>query len=67
LPEFGHAGLVDALEWVIVGFVTMVFLWFRPRGILPERPRRLDDYRSGGIRSALSWLRGQRRLGKRTT
>jgi ABC-type branched-subunit amino acid transport system permease subunit len=67
LPEFGHAGLIDALEWVIVGFVTMVFLWFRPRGILPERPRRLDDYRSGGIRSALSWLRGQRRLGKRAT
>lgn len=51
LPEFGPTGLVDSLEWVIVGLVTLVFLWFRPKGLLPERPRRLDMYRSKGLRA----------------
>jgi len=63
LPEFGRIGLVDSLEWVIVGFVTLVFLWFRPRGILPERPRRLEQYTRGGLREALGRLRWPRRVG----
>lgn len=58
LPEFGRTGLIDSLEWVIVGLVTLVFLWFRPRGILPERPRRLDDYQRHRLRDTVSRLRG---------
>jgi ABC-type branched-subunit amino acid transport system permease subunit len=67
LPEFGRTGLIDSLEWVIVGLVTLVFLWFRPKGILPERPRRLDDYERRGLRDALSRLRGLGGRGRRPT
>lgn len=40
LPEVVHAGFIDSFEWVIVGLLTLLFLWFRPNGIVPERPRR---------------------------
>jgi branched-chain amino acid transport system permease protein len=38
LPQFGPAGFVDALQWVVIGLLIMAFLWLRPRGIVPERP-----------------------------
>ena len=31
--------LVPALEWVVIGLLIVLFLWFRPQGILPERRR----------------------------
>jgi branched-chain amino acid transport system permease protein len=40
LPSFGPAGLIDALQWITVGILALVFLWFWPRGIIPERRRR---------------------------
>ncbi|MDP9233373.1 MAG: branched-chain amino acid ABC transporter ATP-binding protein/permease [Actinomycetota bacterium] len=40
IPQFGYPGLVDALQWVVVGSLTLVFLWFWPRGVVPERKRR---------------------------
>lgn len=39
LPEVFHAGFIDSFEWVIVGLLTLLFLWFWPNGIVPERPR----------------------------
>jgi branched-chain amino acid transport system permease protein len=40
IPDtFGRPGLVPALQWVAVGLVIVLFLWFRPQGILPERRR----------------------------
>lgn len=42
LPEFGRPGLVDALGWMIIGALALVFLWFRPSGIFPERKRRFE-------------------------
>lgn len=39
LPQFGRVGLVDALEWVLTGLLILLFLYFRPRGIFPERVR----------------------------
>jgi branched-chain amino acid transport system permease protein len=39
LPDFGSPGLVEALQWVCVGLMALIFLWFRPRGVLPERRR----------------------------
>jgi len=39
--NFGRPGLVPALQWVAVGVLIVLFLWFRPQGILPERRRRL--------------------------
>ncbi len=39
IPPFGAPGLIPALQWVAIGLLIVVFLWFRPQGILPERRR----------------------------
>jgi branched-chain amino acid transport system permease protein len=39
LPSFGPPGLIPALEWVCIAGLILGFLWFRPRGVLPERRR----------------------------
>ena len=40
LPQFGRPGLIDALQWIVIGLLALVFLWFWPRGVIPERRRR---------------------------
>ena len=40
LPNFAAPGVVDALQWVMVGLLSLAFLWFRPRGLIPERRQR---------------------------
>jgi len=35
----GSPGLVDDLQWVAIGLLIVIFLWFRPQGVLPERRR----------------------------
>ena len=40
LPQFGRPGLVDAIEFGLIGVLIIVFMWFRPKGILPERKRK---------------------------
>ncbi|HUY98305.1 MAG TPA: branched-chain amino acid ABC transporter permease [Verrucomicrobiae bacterium] len=42
IPPFGPPGLVPALEWIVTGTLILVFLWFRPQGVVPERRRRLS-------------------------
>ena len=37
LPQIGYPGLIDSLDWVVIGLVMLAFLWFRPKGLLPER------------------------------
>lgn len=50
IPAIGRAGLVDALQWIAIGLLFLVFLWFRPQGILPERKRRyLADGRPASL------------------
>jgi branched-chain amino acid transport system permease protein len=39
IPAVGRPGLIPALQWVAVGLLIVVFLWFRPQGLLPERRR----------------------------
>lgn len=43
LPAIGYPGLIDSLEWVIVGAVTLCFLYYRPMGLVPERTRRFGE------------------------
>jgi branched-chain amino acid transport system permease protein len=31
--------LIPSLQWVAIGLLIVLFLWFRPQGILPERKR----------------------------
>jgi branched-chain amino acid transport system permease protein len=40
LPQFGPPGLIDALQRIVVGALALIFLWFWPRGVIPERRRR---------------------------
>ena len=37
---FGPVGFIDALQWIVVGALALIFLWFWPRGVIPERRRR---------------------------
>jgi branched-chain amino acid transport system permease protein len=39
LPAFGPPGFVDDMQWVAIGLLVVIFLWFRPQGLLPERRR----------------------------
>lgn len=41
IPPFGpvNAQTIDAFRWIAIGVVALLFLWFRPQGVLPE-PRR---------------------------
>ncbi|MCU1658185.1 MAG: hypothetical protein JWO57_2841 [Pseudonocardiales bacterium] len=39
LPQVGRPGLVEALQWVAVGCLALIFLWFRPKGVIAERRR----------------------------
>jgi branched-chain amino acid transport system permease protein len=41
LPQIGYPGLIDALVWVVIGFLWLVVLFVRPRGIWPERRHRV--------------------------
>jgi branched-chain amino acid transport system permease protein len=41
LPEIpGHSGLIQYIDAMVIGVLLMVFLWFRPQGLVPERVRR---------------------------
>jgi len=37
LPQVGYTGLIDALEWVLIGSLWLICLAIRPRGLIPER------------------------------
>jgi branched-chain amino acid transport system permease protein len=37
LPQVGYTGLIDALQWVLIGTLWLACLAVRPRGVLPER------------------------------
>lgn len=39
LPQFGPPTLVPSLEWITIGVILLGFLWFWPRGIVPEPKR----------------------------
>jgi branched-chain amino acid transport system permease protein len=49
-------GLVPALEWVAIGLLIIGFLWFRPRGVLPE-PRHVFK---GGPGEETHWIPSSR-------
>jgi branched-chain amino acid transport system permease protein len=54
-PVAGDPNLIPALQWVVIGLLILLFLWFRPQGILPEPRRRLatrqpaDGAEPGGV------------------
>ncbi len=40
-PVPNNPNLIPALQWVVIGSLILLFLWFRPQGILPERRRKI--------------------------
>src|SRR5215471_2970519 len=47
LPEVGYTGLIDALQWVLIGALWLGCLAIRPRGLIPERRYRAAPAASG--------------------
>jgi branched-chain amino acid transport system permease protein len=43
VPNVGYPGMVNSLQWVLIGLLMLAFLWFRPRGLVPERRRTFHD------------------------
>jgi ABC-type branched-subunit amino acid transport system permease subunit len=62
LPEIGHPGLIEALQWIAIGLLFLIFLWFRPQGIVPERRNRYsrDGRPINVIQELAGRLRGTR-------
>jgi len=42
LPQVSAANLVGSLQWIVIGVLTLGFMWWRPQGLLPERKRSYD-------------------------
>ena len=42
IPPAPNPALIPALQWVAIGLLIVLFLWFRPDGILPEKRRILS-------------------------
>jgi ABC-type branched-subunit amino acid transport system permease subunit len=51
LPSFGQASWVQAAQLMVYGLLTLLFLWFRPQGLIPERRRRYPGA-SGSVLTA---------------
>lgn len=39
LPSFSTGTIVASLQWLIISALLIAFLWWRPRGLVPERRR----------------------------
>jgi branched-chain amino acid transport system permease protein len=67
IPEFGHAGLVEALRGVAVGVLLIVVLRFMPQGLLRERapvdPDTETPVNDAAQKSGYAWPRPSSRLG----
>jgi branched-chain amino acid transport system permease protein len=44
LPSFGAPYVVPALRLIIIGVLLVVFIRFRPEGVLPERATMVEDH-----------------------
>ena len=57
LPIFSYTTLAEAVQLIVVGVAYIGCIWFRPQGLLPERPERFSGRSSGRKRL---WLLGGR-------
>lgn len=37
LPTIGYVGFIEAIQWVVIGVLTLLVLYLKPDGLLPER------------------------------
>jgi branched-chain amino acid transport system permease protein len=45
LPVVVNPTFIDGMQWVAIGAVSLLFLWFRPQGLFPEKKQLLDGSR----------------------
>lgn len=43
MPQFGPPQLVPALSWIAISVVGLGFIYFRPKGLIPERKRKFSN------------------------
>lgn len=46
-PSIGNPELVGAVQWISLALLILLFLWFRPQGVIPERKRRFGELARG--------------------
>ncbi len=46
-PSLGHPELIGAVQWISLALLILLFLWFRPQGVFPERRRRFAELARG--------------------
>lgn len=46
-PSLGNPALIGAIQWISLALLIMLFLWFRPQGVIPERRRRFGNLARG--------------------
>ena len=51
-PNVGYPGMSASLQWVLIGILMLVFMWFRPRGLVPERRRTFKGNKVVPLREA---------------
>jgi ABC-type branched-subunit amino acid transport system permease subunit len=37
LPPIGYPGLINSIEWIVIGLMWMTSLLLRPKGLIPEK------------------------------
>ena len=47
LPNIGDSSTAQAIQFMFIGIFILLFLYFRPRGLIPERRRRFGVARGG--------------------
>lgn len=47
LPAIGYPGLIDSIQWIAIGVVWIAVLWFRPGGLIREKPNLALSSRRG--------------------
>jgi ABC-type branched-subunit amino acid transport system ATPase component/ABC-type branched-subunit amino acid transport system permease subunit len=52
LPQMSNANIEESLQSAFIGVLILVFLWWRPQGIFPERRRKLSGHLSAADREA---------------
>lgn len=57
LPASLPPNLVGSMQWIVIGVMTLAFLWFRPQGIVPERRYCVPAAALTGRRSAAAEVR----------
>jgi branched-chain amino acid transport system permease protein len=55
LPNIGSPQVIGAVQWMSLAALILLFLWFRPQGVFPERRRKFGEADAGYPRGLLLW------------